>query len=179
MIAFEAFRSVNLARNFKTQLAGQIGESLVVAELGRRGIVATAFAGNVPDIDILAYANDRTAHLQVKAWRTGSVHFNATRFIHIDFEGDRQVVRGLDDTLDGDLIYVFVKIGESTGQDKYFILLQRDLQAIIRANYDAWLERHNGVRPRNPQTTHCAVQMASLAKFENNWGLIEQRIGLS
>jgi hypothetical protein len=42
-----------MARSFKTQLAGQIGESLVVAELGRRGIVATAFAGNVPDIDLL------------------------------------------------------------------------------------------------------------------------------
>jgi hypothetical protein len=42
-----------MARSFKTQLAGQIGESLVVAELGRRGIVATTFAGNVPDIDLL------------------------------------------------------------------------------------------------------------------------------
>jgi len=47
-------REPTLARNFSTQLAGQIGESLVVAELGRRGIVATAFAGNVPDIDLLA-----------------------------------------------------------------------------------------------------------------------------
>lgn len=168
-----------MSRNFKTQLAGQIGESLVVAELGRRGIVATAFAGNVPDIDILAYANDTTVHLQVKAWRTGSVHFNATRFIHIDFEGERQTVRGLDDTLDGELIYVFVKIGDGAGQDKYFILLQRELQVIILENYGAWLDKHNGVRPRNPKTTHCAVELTSLAQFENNWGLIEQRIGLS
>lgn len=152
---------------------------MVVAELGRRGIVATAFAGNVPDIDILAYANDTTVHLQVKAWRAGSVHFNATRFIQIDLEGERQTVRGLDDTLDGELIYVFVKIGHGAGQDKYFIILQRDLQAIIHANYVAWLERYNGVRPRNPQSTHCAVQLASLVKFENNWGLIEQRVGLS
>ncbi|NYS25816.1 hypothetical protein HUK65_12515 [Rhodobacteraceae bacterium 2376] len=44
-----------MARNFKTQLAGQIGESLVVAELGRCGIVANTLAGNVPDIDLLAY----------------------------------------------------------------------------------------------------------------------------
>lgn len=168
-----------MARSFKTQLAGQIGESLVVAELGRRGIVATAFAGNVPDIDILAYANDTTVHLQVKAWRTGSVHFNATRFIHIDFEGERQTVRGLDDALDGELIYVFVKIGDGTVQDKYFILLQRELQAIILENYGAWLDKHNGVRPRNPKTTHCAVEMTSLAQFENNWRLIEQRCGMS
>jgi hypothetical protein len=168
-----------LARNFKTQLAGQIGESLVVAELGRRGIVATAFAGNVPDIDILAYANDTTVHLQVKAWRTGSVHFNATRFIHIDFEGERQIVRGLDDTLDGELIYVFVKIASGDEKDRFFILLQRELQAIILKGYCEWLDKHNGVRPRNPKTTHCAVEMTSLAQFEDNWGLIEQRCGMS
>jgi hypothetical protein len=168
-----------MARNFKTQLAGQIGESLVVAELGRRGIVATAFAGNVPDIDILAYANNTTVHLQVKAWRSGSVHFDATRFIHIDFEGDLQTVRGLDDALDGDLVYVFVKIGDGAGQDKYFILQQRKLQAIILQNYGAFLDKHNGVRPRNPQTTHCAVEMTPLAEFEDNWGLIEQRCGMS
>ena len=39
-------------KNYSTQLAGQIGESLVVAELGKRGVIATAFSGNVPDIDI-------------------------------------------------------------------------------------------------------------------------------
>jgi Holliday junction resolvase-like predicted endonuclease len=44
-----------MEKNYTTQLAGQIGESLVVAELGRRGIVATAFAGNVPEIDLVAY----------------------------------------------------------------------------------------------------------------------------
>lgn len=36
-----------MLRNFiKTRLAGQIGESLLVAELGLRGIVATSFAGS-------------------------------------------------------------------------------------------------------------------------------------
>ena len=44
-------------KDFSKRLAGQIGEHLVVAELGRREIIATPFAGNVPDIDILAYAN--------------------------------------------------------------------------------------------------------------------------
>ena len=167
-----------MARSFKTQLAGQIGESLVVAELGRRGIVATAFAGNVPDIDVLAYANDATAPLQVKAWRTGSVHFNATRFIHIEFEGDRQIVRGLDETLDGELVFVFVKIGERAGEDRFFVTLQRDLQSIVRDNYEAWLRKHNGVRPRNPKTTHVAVELGSLTKFEGNWALLEERLGM-
>ena len=168
-----------MTRSFKTQLVGQIGESLVVAELGRRGIVATAFAGNVPDIDILAYANKTTLHLQVKAWRSGSVHFDAKRFIHIDFEGERQSIGGLDETLDGELVYVFVRIGGGAEQDRFFILLQRDLQTIILDNYSFWLNKHNGVRPRNPKTTHCAVEITSLVAFENNWRLIEMRCGMN
>ena len=52
--------------NFKTQILVQITESLVVVELGRRNIVATAFAGNVPDIDVLAYENDATLQVQAK-----------------------------------------------------------------------------------------------------------------
>ena len=40
-----AERGALIARNFRTQLTEQIGESLVVAELGRRGIVVAAFAG--------------------------------------------------------------------------------------------------------------------------------------
>ena len=81
-----------MPRNFKTQLAGQIGESLVVAELGRRGIVATSFAGNVPDIDILAYRAGKTLSLQVKAIRSGSVSFDAKRYMQLEFQGDRQVI---------------------------------------------------------------------------------------
>ena len=49
------------------KLTGQIGEHLVVAELGRRMIIATPFSGNVPDIDVIAYANKKSTHIQVKA----------------------------------------------------------------------------------------------------------------
>ncbi len=91
-------------RSFNNQLAGQIGESLVVAELGRRGIVATAFAGNVPDIDLLAYRNGHTIALQVKSVRTGSVSFDAKRFMTIEFEGDRQIITATAPGLDASLI---------------------------------------------------------------------------
>lgn len=164
-----------MLRSFKTQLAGQIGESLVVAELGRRGIVATAFSGNVPDIDLLAYANQKTCHLQVKAWRKGSIHFDAKRFISIQFDGDRQIVGGLDQDIDGQLIYVFVKIGSEQGEDRFFILEQKNLQKVIADNYAGWLDKHGGIRPRNPKTTHCAVYEEQLASYEGNWALIEAR----
>jgi hypothetical protein len=164
-----------VARSFKTQLAGQIGESLVVAELGRRGIVATSFAGNVPDIDLLAYANHISCHLQVKSWRNGSVQFDAKRFLEITFDGTRQIIGKIVEQMDDDLIFVFVKIGEIAGADRFFLLRQSDLQSIIVANYGAWLGKHDGIRPRNPLTTHSAVQEDQLAPFEGNWALIVDR----
>lgn len=162
-----------MTRSFTTQLAGQIGESLVVAELGRRGIVATAFAGNVPDIDLLAYMGGKTLHLQVKAWRTGAVSFDATRFINIRRDENMQIVEGLVAGLDAGLTYVFVKIGAKAGQDRFFVLRQGDLAEIIRANYGEFLSKHNGIRPRNADTTHVAVSEADLAHFEGNWQLVE------
>ena len=42
-----------MATGLSAKLTGQIGEHLVVAELGRRAIIATPFSGNVPDIDVL------------------------------------------------------------------------------------------------------------------------------
>jgi len=163
-------------RSFNNQLAGQIGESLVVAELGRRGIVATAFAGNVPDIDLLAYRNGRTIALQVKSVRTGSVSFNAKRFMTIEFEGDRQIITETAPGLDASLIFVFVRIGLRSGEDDFFILEQGTLQGIIHTNHAAWLAKHGGIRPENPQSTHTAVSIAQLGQYRDNWGLVENRL---
>lgn len=162
-----------MARKFSTQLAGQIGESLVVAELGRREIVATAFAGNVPDIDLLAYKGGKTLHLQVKAWRNGSVSVNATRFLNISFDGNRQFVNGLADDLDEDLVYVFVNIADVAGQDIFYVLRQGDLARSLLAGYVEFLDKHNGIRPRSPSSTHAAVGMKHPQDYEDNWVLIE------
>jgi hypothetical protein len=164
-----------MARSFKTQLAGQIGESLVVAELGRRGIVATAFAGNVPDIDLLAYKDGKTCAIQVKAWRNGAVSFDAMRYLNIQIIDEIQSVLGLHEELDPDLIFVFVMIGEKLGDDRFFLLTQRDLQFLIQQGYTSFLDKHGGKRPRNALTTHNSVTLEQIARFENEWNLIEQR----
>ena len=62
---------ISVKKNFSNQLTRQISENLVVAELGRREIVATTFSGSVPDIDILAYKNRTSIPLQVKAVKKG------------------------------------------------------------------------------------------------------------
>lgn len=165
-----------MARNFQTQLAGQIGESLVVAELGRRGIVATTFSGNVPDIDILAYRDGRAIALQVKSVRSGSISFDAKRFLQIEFDGDRQMVSGHSLALDTGLVFVFVSIGCEMGKDRFFILDQGVLQSIIHTNHSAWLAKHGGIRPKNPQSTHTAVSLVHLEQYRDNWVLIEQAL---
>lgn len=164
-----------MPRSFKTQLAGQIGESIVVAELGRRGIIATAFAGNVPDIDLLAYKNGKTQAIQVKAWRSGSVSVDASRYLRISIEDEIQTIQGLDETLDPLMPLVFVLIAEKIGSDRFFILEQSALQSIIQKHYGAYLTKHRGRRPRNPHTTHNSVLLAELMPFENNWQLIDNR----
>ena len=165
-----------MPRNFKTQLAGQIGESLVVAELGRRGIVATGFAGNVPDIDLLGYRNGHTIALQVKSVRTGSISFDAKRFMTIEFKGNMQIITDTPPTLDAALIFVFVGIGQRIGEDRFFILDQGALQTIVRSNHAAWLAKHGGIRPKNPQSTHTAVSLLNLEQYRDNWPLIESRL---
>lgn len=164
-----------MVKSYKTQLAGQVGESLVVAELGRRGIVATALAGNVPDIDLLAYKNGRTAHIQVKAIRTGGLSLNAKRFMHISFDGDHQIIGGPDLAMDRDLTYVVVSIGNRLGEDVFYVLTQGDLQDIIIKGHSSFLRKHGGVRPKNPSSTHVGLAVGSLSKYKENWSLIEDR----
>ena len=165
-----------MPRNFNNQLAGQIGESLVVAELGRRGIIATAFAGNVPDIDILAYRNGRTIALQVKSVRSGSISFDTKRFLTITFDDNKQIITGLASGVDGALVFVFVSIGQRVGDDRFFILEHHELLGLIHSCHSAFLEKHGGIRPRNPESTHVAVSITQLDCYRDNWALFETRL---
>lgn len=159
-------------RNFSNQLSGQIGEALVVAELGRMGIVATAFAGNVPDIDILAYKDGKSTAVQVKAWKTGSVSFDARRFLNIEFDGDMQLVKGIHLNLERLPIYVFVRVAETKAQNEFYVVDQLTLASIVNEGYLAFLNLHGGIRPRNPNTTHNSVTVSQLEPFKDSWDVL-------
>jgi Holliday junction resolvase len=166
-----------MPKDFRNHLTKQIGEHLVVAELGRRGIVAAPFAGNVPDIDILAYADGRTVAIQVKTLKTGSVQVDAKSFLNIRFDGETQIIDGLT-ALDRDLIFVLVCIDVEKARDRFFVFTQGELQDLIFINHTGALDKHGGRRPRNWQSTHCAYGPASLSNAENSWDLIERRLGM-
>ena len=158
-----------MATGMKNQLTGQIGEHLVTAELGRRGIIATPFAGNVPDIDILAYANGVTGHIQVKAMRKSSWQMNIKRFLEIEITKKEQRSRGKNLDLDRKIICVFVELGPALGQDTFYIFTQGWLQ-------DYFSENYKGRKPpNNIEATHCAVWPKHLQRHKENWDLIERK----
>ena len=168
-----------MPKNFSTQLSGQIGESLVVSELGRRGIVATAFAGNVPDIDLLAYKNGVSTAIQVKAQKTGSISVNAEHFLTLKFNGDVQSVVGISQEIDRSLVFVIVFVGNKCGEDEFYVCEQGYIQDIICKNHSSFLKKHNGIRPRQPKSTHCSYYKSDIAEMKDNWALIESRLDSS
>ena len=161
-------------KNFSTQLSGQVGESLVVAELGRRGFVATSFAGNVPEIDMLAYKDGRSLPLQVKAQRSGSISAKADYFLNIRFDDDVQVVDGLNKKIDRGLIFVIIFLGDRMGEDRFYVCKQGAIQDIVFENHSHFLNKHDGIRPKQPRSTHCAYYEKDLINFRDNWTPIEE-----
>jgi hypothetical protein len=156
-----------MASGRNNQLTKQIGENLVVAELGRRGYIATAFAGNVPDIDILAVNSlGKTFPIQVKAIQGASWQFDIRTFLEVLLLNDTQVVKGKTRSANRKLLCIFVQIG-SNGHDKFFIFRWDNLQDYFYATYK------DGKRPRNPKSFHCAIWPKHLEKFRDNWKIID------
>ena len=169
-----------MATGFSNKLVGQIGEFLVCAELGRRGLVATPFAGNVPGYDVIA-TNEvfRSVPIQVKTSNGSSWQFSGKRLLRIDFDPNtgHQRVLGRQETDNLDLIHVFVWLGHSHGQkDRFFILTKHDFLSVVEKHYASYLAKHGGRRPRKPESMHTAVRVPDLESFEDNWELIASRL---
>lgn len=168
-----------MARARETYRIYQTGEYLVAAELCRRGLMATPFAGNLPHYDILALEwNGQHIPIQVKTiGPRSSWQFDAQKFVEIRMgEGGRQILGEPQDPPYLGLICVLVQLGESYGKDRFFVLDWKDLRDIIVASYRRGLEKHHGVRPRNPQSTHAAIYPEELAGYKDNWELVLERL---
>lgn len=163
-----------MASGRSTKLTGAIGEFLVSAELCRRGLIATPFAGNVPHYDIVASdENGRHLAVQVKTINKLTWQFTASAFIKILMDGDRQVLGDPVEEPYPNLFCVLVVLGDGRAADRYFVLSWKQLAGKIISNHSSFLAKHNGVRPRAPKSTHCALRITDLAEFEDRWDLIE------
>lgn len=160
-------------------LAKQIGEHLVCAELGRRGFIATPFAGNVPAFDILAADEQcRTVPIQVKATRGNNWLSNAQAWMNLELDPDTGVqhYHGPAALANPELIYVCVVIAAPGGRDRFFVLTQADLQRVVIAEYSQFMKGHGWKRPRKSGSFHCTYTVAGIEQLEDNWGLIAERL---
>ena len=172
-----------MSRGRRNQLTGQIAEHLVVAELGRLGLAATGFSGNIPTFDVLAVdENCRVVPIQVKASNGDSWPSDARTWMDISVETEtlRQGFRGPSALAAPDLIYVCVAIARLREQrDRFFILTMKDLQRICIEGYSRWMSPKDWRRPRNPHSFDCRYEIGSLEPFENNWELVRDRLASS
>ena len=173
-----------MSRGRNNQLTGQIAEHLVVAELGRRGLAATGFSGNIPTFDVLAVdENCRVVPIQVKASTGDSWPSDARTWMDISVEAEtlRQQLRGPSTLATPDLIYVCVAIAplDTDRQDRFFVLTMKDLQRICIDGYSHWMTPKDWKRPRNPYSFDCRYEIKGLTPFEDNWALIHNRLTAS
>lgn len=166
-----------MATGSSTQLTRQIGEHLVAAKLGRRGLFATPFAGNVPEFDlVVANESGRSFLVQVKAINGSSWQFSDARtFLDIEMDGNKQVVKGKRKLANPNLVCVFILLRENE-VDEFYIFRLKDLQAVIERHYSGYLESKGGIKPKNPSSMHCAVSPKELAKYRDNWSLVSESL---
>ena len=168
------------SRALSNKLAGQVGEYLVCAELGRRGLIATSLTGNVPEFDlIVADESLRTLPVQVKTSRGHSWPTSANLWIDIEIDdaAGRQIDHGDREISNPDLIYVCVLLAELDTQqrDRFFILTKLDLQAICARNYREWMSKHDWKRPKNFRSLDNRYYERDLEPYEGNWSLFIER----
>lgn len=161
-----------MATGLDTQLTRQIGEHLVTAELGRRGIIATPFSGNVPDIDILALANGVAAAIQVKAINGDSWQFDIRSFLDVSMTEKGQKVMGPRRDLNRKIICVFVALGSTSVDDVFYVFRLGWLQDFFQTTY------RGRKPPKNIRSFHCAIWKRDMKRHLGKWSLIERKFKL-
>ena len=167
-----------MATGLSNKLTGQIGEYLVCAELGRLGLIATSFTGNVPEYDLLVCDEGlKSLPIQVKSTRSSTWPSRADLWLNIEIDdaAKQQINHGRKEIANTDLIYVCVSLGETRGEDR----LKADIQdACIRA-YQEWMDPKDWKRPKNYKSLDNRYGTEHLANFEDNWQLIQERLNKS
>ncbi len=165
-----------MATGRSNQLTKQIGEYLVACELARRGLLVATFSGNVPDFDLIATdSKGSSCPIQVKAVRGGSWQFSIDKFADIRFEGKKQLIGKPKILPIPALVCVFVVTAEKYGGDQFFVLEWTKVQEIAISGYTRWLGSCGGVRPRKPDSLHCAITKSELETYRDNWSIIASR----
>jgi hypothetical protein len=173
-----------MSRGRNNSLAKQIGEHLVCAELGRRGVIATPFSGNVPSFDILAADGEcRTVPIQVKASTCTNWPSDARMWMRLSLNETTkiQTFLGAAEIENPELVYVHVAIAplQSGSKDRFFVLTKLQLREVCIKRYSQWMGTIGWRRPRKHDCFECRYQIEDLEAYENNWKLIKHRLETS
>ena len=158
-----------MATGLSNHITKQIGEYLVASMLGRIGLVAATFAGNVPDYDITATDSAfRSVAVQVKTtnstrWQFGDMR----RFADIRLDEKKQVI-GRPVALSNNVVCVMVALSRY-GEDRFYVLSLKALQRALIRIHQGVLEKFSGVRPKKFDSFHCAIGEDELAPFKDAW----------
>lgn len=166
----------------RNKVIGQAGEFAVCAQLGKLGLIATPFAGNVPEFDLIVVDDAMTpVPIQVKTsfknntWITGDVRTYLD--VVLDEGSGVQTLGAPVAPENPNLIYVYVWLSPSPGTaDRFFLLTKAEVWRKIARAYENWISERGGIRPRNQASFHSAIGMSDIAEYENNWDLIRDRL---
>ena len=163
-----------MATGRRNRFVGQTGEYLVAAELSRRGLIATTFAGNVPHYDIIASDEQgRHVSIQVKASNGSSWQFgDISRFCEIGFEGQKQVVGRSKQCPVMRLVMVLVSI-QADGGDRFYVLTWQALRDLLVKRHKACLAKRGGVRPVKWDSLRCAISEKILKPYRDAWDVVD------
>lgn len=162
------------------KITSQIGEFLACAELGRQGLIATPFAGNVPEFDVLVA--DDSCHslpIQVKASNSSSWPGKALDWMDIRFDepAGRQTFVAKKEISCPELIYIYVRIAPSGQKNhRFFVLTKAELQDLYIKSYHNYMDPKGWIRPRKPDSYDNRIKLDNLMPYEDNWGLIKERL---
>jgi hypothetical protein len=154
---------VAASRGARNQQVARAGEYYVVAELNKRGAFAVPFAGNMPRIDVLACNSEesRTIHVQVKAKRGGKTW-------HSSIVGSQPMVPKDDERN----FWVFVDLGDVQASPRYWIVPDWWIRNDIYQIHQAYLNKHGGIRPGNPDSTHHSIDESRLEQWKGHWDIL-------
>ncbi|MEX0781427.1 MAG: hypothetical protein WD557_02175 [Dehalococcoidia bacterium] len=146
----------------------------MAAELCRRGFLAATFSDAVPDYDMVALDSEgRAATVQVKTILGGDWQLsNASQLVDIELGEDLvQRVVGPKAAQAPCDIWVFVSLtGDSPD---YYVATLAEVQELVCLRYAAYLDKHGGIKPRNPRSFHHAIRIGDLTDWKNRWDLVQ------
>jgi hypothetical protein len=162
-----------------TNLKGQIGEALVVAELGKQGYLATSFVGNAPHFDIVAFKPYKQARIiQVKSITNGTWQGDLPDiFFEITLLRNGAQKCEKKKKLWPNLIWVFVETKKK--EPEFYICTSTVVRNIVKKDY--FTQRNHTIRPKRPEkpkSHHQKIKNMSekLKKYKDAWKLICQKI---